>query len=66
MDFSLPPELVAYLGDSMVDMQTAVNAGFLPVGVLWGFREKDELVENGAKILLEKPAELLEKVEFCK
>ena len=60
------PQEVAYLGDSMVDMQTAVNAGFLPVGVLWGFREKDELVENGAKILLEKPAELLEKVEFCK
>ena len=45
-------------------MQTAVNAGFLPVGVLWGFRGKDELLENGAKVLLERPAELLEKVEF--
>ena len=58
------PEETAYLGDSSVDMQTAVNAGFLPVGVLWGFRGKDELLENGAKVLLERPAELLEKVEF--
>jgi phosphoglycolate phosphatase len=36
------------------------------VGVLWGFREKDELMENGAQILLSKPSELLEKVDFVK
>ncbi len=60
------PEETVYLGDSGVDMQTAVNAGTLPVGVLWGFREKDELMENGAQILLSKPPELLEKVDFVK
>lgn len=58
------PAETAYLGDSLVDMQTAVHAGFLPVGVLWGFREKDELVEHGAEVLLKEPAELLEKVDF--
>ncbi|MGN0940910.1 MAG: HAD family hydrolase [Selenomonadaceae bacterium] len=58
------PEETVYLGDSSVDMETAVRAGALPVGVLWGFREKDELVENGAKILIEKPMDLLEKVDF--
>ena len=58
------PAETAYLGDSLVDMQTGVNAGFLPVGVLWGFREKAELVEHGAAVLLEKPVELLEKVDF--
>ena len=58
------PEETVYLGDSGVDMQTAVNAGALPVGVLWGFREKDELLKNGAKILLSQPSELLEKVDF--
>ena len=57
-------EETVYLGDSGVDMQTAVNAGALPVGVLWGFREKDELVENGAKVLLSQPSELIEKVDF--
>ena len=60
------PEETVYLGDSGVDMQTAVNAGALPVGVLWGFREKDELMENGVQILLSKPSELLEKVDFVK
>ena len=60
------PEETVYLGDSGVDMQTAVNAGSLPVGVLWGFREKDELMENGVQILLSKPSELLEKVDFVK
>ena len=60
------PEETVYLGDSGVDMQTAVNAGALPVGVLWGFREKDELMENGAQILLSKPSELLVKVDFVK
>ena len=58
------PEETVYLGDSGVDMQTAVNADALPVGVLWGFREKDELVENGAKHLLSHPSELLKTVHF--
>ena len=58
------PEETVYLGDSGVDMQTAVNTGVLPVGVLWGFREKDELLENGAKVLLSHPSELLDKIDF--
>ena len=58
------PDEVAYLGDTSVDMETAVHAGFLPVGVLWGFRPEEELVKSGAKVLLEAPLELLEKVEF--
>ncbi|MBR5162511.1 MAG: HAD family hydrolase [Schwartzia sp.] len=58
------PEETAYFGDSGVDMQTATNARVLPVGVLWGFRDKDELLENGAKILLSNPLELLDKVDF--
>lgn len=60
------PAKVVYLGDSGVDMQTAVNAGFFPVGVLWGFRKADELLENGAQLLIEKPTDLLFKVQFKK
>lgn len=48
-----------YLGDSGVDMITAVRAGMLPVGVLWGFRTGDELRENGARHLIETPMELI-------
>jgi len=59
------PEEVAYLGDTAVDMETAKRAGFLPVGVTWGFRPREELVESGAKVLLDTPMELLEKVVFA-
>ena len=65
-EFGVAPEKVAYLGDTGVDMQTAIHAGFLPVGVLWGFRDKKELMENGAKVLLEHPLELFNKVKFAK
>ena len=53
------PEAVAYVGDSGVDMRTATAAGMLPVGVTWGFRTKDELVENGARAVLDQPLDLL-------
>lgn len=58
------PEEVAYFGDTSVDMDTANNAGMLPIGVTWGFRPQEELVEHGAKILLDTPMELFSKVEF--
>ena len=48
-----------YVGDTGVDMQTGRNAGLLTVGVLWGFREKDELIENGADHVIAKAEELL-------
>ena len=55
----LPPADIAYLGDTNTDMQTATAAGMFPVGALWGFRTADELLENGARALLETPLELL-------
>lgn len=53
------PENVLYLGDSAVDMQTAVAAGMFPAGVLWGFRSGKELHDSGAKALIERPLEVL-------
>ena len=41
-------------------MQTAVAAGMFPVGALWGFREREELLENGAQALIEHPKDLLQ------
>jgi len=49
-----------YLGDTKIDMLTAVAAGMFPVGALWGFRSRQELIESGAKKLIQKPEELLE------
>lgn len=56
------PSEVLYLGDSSVDMETAKNAKFFAVGVLWGFRDTDELRASGARVLLHTPMELLNKV----
>ena len=48
-----------YVGDSDVDIQTAHNAGIPCISVLWGFRDKDFLLQHGAKILISAPSELL-------
>ncbi len=53
------PEEILYLGDTNVDMETANAAGMYPVGVLWGFRDADELNESGAKTLIAHPMELV-------
>lgn len=50
---------VYYIGDTSTDMQTAVNAGLIPVGVLWGYQEKEILLQNGAKYLIQSPEELV-------
>lgn len=54
------PEKFIYVGDTGIDMNTAHQAGMFPVGVLWGFRTKEELLANGAKMLLNHPLDLME------
>lgn len=53
------PEEVLYVGDSDIDMQTAKNANMFAVGVLWGYRPKEELIVAGAQAIIEHPLELL-------
>lgn len=50
-------------GDSGMDMAAAVNCGAVPVGVLWGFRTKEELLQNGAEYLAEKPENIFEIIK---
>jgi phosphoglycolate phosphatase len=57
---SIPPSHFLYLGDTAVDMKTAVSAGMFPVGVLWGFRPLKELKENGACAVIGEPIALLD------
>ena len=56
---SIQPGECLYIGDSGVDMQTATAASLYAVGVLWGFRTADELLSNGAEVLVEKPADIV-------
>lgn len=53
------PGRCLFVGDSAIDMQTARNAGMMPVGVLWGLRDRDELTSSGARALLGHPLDLL-------
>jgi len=58
-DLQVAPEHVVYLGDTGVDMQTANRAGMFAVGATWGFRDRDELQQNGARVLIDKPDQLV-------
>ena len=51
------PEECAFVGDSDVDMMTAINARCLPVGVTWGYRGADVLLKAGAKVIVQSPEE---------
>jgi phosphoglycolate phosphatase len=57
------PQQSVFVGDTAVDMATGVNAGMRSVGVSWGFRDADELVDAGADYILRRPLELLEFIE---
>jgi phosphoglycolate phosphatase len=55
----IAPGQCVYVGDSAVDVQTARAAGSHPVGVLWGFRDREELEAAGAATVLQHPLDLL-------
>lgn len=52
-------ERAVYVGDSDVDILTARNSGLLCISVLWGFRDRDFLIQHGAETFISAPSELL-------
>ena len=52
-------DTAVYIGDSDVDIMTAKNCDMPCVSVLWGFRDKEFLMEHGATFFVEKPCQLL-------
>lgn len=60
----IKPDDFLYLGDTSVDMTCARNAGMHPIGVLWGFREAQELLDSGAEHLIAAPMDLLKYVQM--
>lgn len=48
-----------YVGDSEVDIETAKNSGLPCISVLWGFRDKDFLINHGATTFITHPTDLL-------
>lgn len=58
-ELAINPNRFLYLGDSGVDMKTALAAGMYPVGVSWGYRSREELLAAGALRILDSPEEML-------
>ena len=52
-------EGAVYVGDSDVDIETARNSSLPCISVLWGFRDRDFLLQHGAKTFISAPLELL-------
>ena len=55
----LMPDQCLFIGDSDIDIQTAINAKITPVAVAWGFRSHQQLKQAGADIIIDNAAELL-------
>ncbi len=56
------PEKTLFVGDSDVDIQTGRAAGMGTVGVSWGYRSVEELIENRAGIIVNQPSEIVKHV----
>ena len=59
---NLTPDQCAFIGDTPVDMNTAVNAGMLPIGVAWGFRSREQLLQAGAHVVVDTPAQIVDVI----
>jgi len=59
----LNPEQILFVGDSDVDIMTGLNSKCTPIGVKWGFRSVEELLETGAKGILNIPEDILDFLE---
>lgn len=55
-------EQAVYVGDSEVDIATAVNAGMNCIVVAWGFRTREEQERAGGKIFADSPLDILELI----
>ena len=51
-----------FVGDSNVDIRTAKNGGLTSCGVLWGFRTRRELEEEGADYIVDTAQALVELI----
>jgi phosphoglycolate phosphatase len=62
-ELGVRPERSVFVGDTSIDMKTGRNAGMRTVGVTWGFRDADELLDAGAEHIIDAPLQLIEILE---
>jgi phosphoglycolate phosphatase len=57
------PQNTIYIGDSEVDIMTALNSNTEMIIVDWGYKQHDFLLEKGGKNLVSTPQELYQKIQ---
>ena len=62
VEMGLSPAENIFIGDSEIDMETAVSAGCFPLGVSWGYRSRETITKAGARHIIDRPEELLELI----
>jgi phosphoglycolate phosphatase len=53
------PEQALYVGDSDIDVRTAIDSGLDFIGVSWGYRPREQLYGEGAELVVDRPADVL-------
>lgn len=61
-ELGLASSQVAYVGDSGGDMRTAKAAGTFAIGVSWGYRPKQDLLDAGADVVVGDAIAILDYV----
>ncbi|MBQ3022287.1 MAG: HAD family hydrolase [Clostridia bacterium] len=61
-DLGINKEECLYIGDTATDMKTGKGADLYTIGVLWGFRDREELENGGADVIISHPSEIIDIV----
>ena len=63
VELDLTPANVILIGDSEIDMETALASGCFPLGVSWGYRSREIISKAGARRIIERPEELMDFIK---
>jgi phosphoglycolate phosphatase len=61
-ELNVTKEETLYVGDSEVDIETAINTGVDYISVDWGFKTHEFLVQHNSKNIVSSMEELLDKI----
>lgn len=61
-ELGVKKEECLYIGDTATDMKTGKGAHLYTLGVLWGFRDREELENGGADEIISHPSEIIDIV----
>lgn len=56
-------ESTIYIGDTEIDLKTAINAGIKKIAVLYGFRKKSDLIDYNPEYFVSETKEIIEIIK---